>query len=128
MSQSTEILKNVRREIVHTTQSYDSTLKKLYSSIGEMASANWGSIAKAIQSYDKQAQEFFVSNVEENIGPHGFMIFQVSTSPHPHVTAGLLLKTIGIQPRRMASAVCARLQIKIKEDYPWESTYCNYHA
>jgi hypothetical protein len=82
MSQSTETLTNVRREVIYTNQSYDNTLDKLYSSIGKLANAKWGSIAKEIKSYDKQAQEYFIAKVEETIGPHGFMIFNVRFCIH----------------------------------------------
>jgi hypothetical protein len=77
MSQSTEILKNVRREIIYTNQSYDNTLKNLYSSIGKLENAKWGSIAKEIKSCNQQAREYFTAKVEETVGPHGFMIFNV---------------------------------------------------
>ena len=77
MSQSTEILERVRREIVHTTQSYDNTLEKLYSSIGKIEDASWGTIAKEIKSYDAQTRDYFSDKVKASVGPHGFMFFNV---------------------------------------------------
>jgi hypothetical protein len=77
MSQSTEILRDVRREVVHTTQEFDRTVEKLYSSIGKPGDASWESIAKEIKSYEAQAREDFSAKVNAKVGQHGFMIFQV---------------------------------------------------
>ncbi|KAH8800617.1 hypothetical protein F5884DRAFT_808077 [Xylogone sp. PMI_703] len=64
------------RVTFHTTQPFDSVITKLYSSIGrpEKVSA-WREMTKTISSYSAESREKFVAATEQQVGPHGFMIF-----------------------------------------------------
>ena len=72
------------RITVHSDQPFKSVVSKLYSSIGTPDKA--GEKAKPVDSLatSSKARDTFIAKLESSIGPHGFMIFQVSElAPKP---------------------------------------------
>ena len=66
------------RVTFHSSQPFDIILSKLYASIGLVENIPaWDQIAKSITDYSAENRERFVAGIEKQIGPHGFMIFQV---------------------------------------------------
>jgi hypothetical protein len=70
------------RVTFHSTQPFDVIMQKLYASIGgpEKIPA-WLGIARSISGYSAEDREKFIQGAEKQIGPHGFMIFQVPPLP-----------------------------------------------
>lgn len=65
------------RVTVHSNQSFDSVLSKLYGSIGAPATGGeWPKIAGGVATNSVQSRDAFIALVEKVVGPHGFMIFQ----------------------------------------------------
>ena len=87
---ATRIVENYTgtRISVHSDQPFESVVSKLYSSIGTPDKAE--DKAKPVDSLatSSKARDTFIAKVKSSIGPHGFMIFQVSElAPWPCLSA-----------------------------------------
>lgn len=72
------------RVTFHSTQPFDTIMQKLYASIGEPNKIPaWQGIAKSIGGYSVEDREKFIKGAEKQVGPHGFMIFQVTSLRFP---------------------------------------------
>jgi hypothetical protein len=68
------------RVTYYSIQPFDSIMVKLYSSIGSIKDIPaWQETAASIKDYSAESKENFISAIKKHVGPHGFMIFQVST-------------------------------------------------
>jgi hypothetical protein len=62
----------------HSAQPFDSIITKLYSSIGPPENIPyWSEKMKTITSYSAECRDKFGAAIDKQVGPHGFMIFQV---------------------------------------------------
>ncbi|KAH8684279.1 hypothetical protein BGZ60DRAFT_163105 [Tricladium varicosporioides] len=60
----------------HTPHPFQTVISKLYSSIGFPSDVGkWKEVTKSITSYGEASQDAFVKEIENLVGPHGFMIF-----------------------------------------------------
>lgn len=66
----------VPRHIIHTQNDFNTTMEKLYSSIGR-PEGRLGQTLKDITTFDKASKEAYTADVEKKIGPHGFILFEV---------------------------------------------------
>jgi hypothetical protein len=97
----------------HSTQPFSTIMTKLYASIGPVENITaWSGIAKGITSYSAENREKFIAVTENQVGPHGFMIFQVppssqlpSPSPDSPKVTIVYGNDTGVQPRRMGAAI-----------------------
>lgn len=61
-------------------KAFDEVMSSLYASIGTPDKVSeWPKLVKNIISGPPNPKEDFIKAVDEAVGPHGFMIFQVST-------------------------------------------------
>lgn len=64
-----------------STKPYEDVFTSLYASIGSPENVGaWPKIVKTVLSGPPNPQEQFTNTVQRVVGPHGFMIFQVSLS------------------------------------------------